>query len=223
MKKISSLFLVGIIAVLLMGGYAGYKFWQKSSTEIEVDEMDKSLAEAQADILQYENERVLEAISAKQTVDVLKSSRMEWSKVIKAVRNALPTADDGTEIVDVTSYSGSNTRELSIMLKTIAGSENAFLDVAKLIASFDRSPSFQNPFVSSIGIGEDKEGYTVLSFSLSTKYLKADVLNSLTAPEKAVEKPAAVVEDAVVEDAVVEEVVAEDPATELETQLPRSR
>lgn len=191
MKKISTLLLVGIIIVLLVGGYAGYKLWQKSSIEIEVEQLDRSLTEGHEKILKYENERVLQAISAKQTVDVLKLSRMEWSKVIKDVRNTLPKADDGSELIDVVSYSGSNDSSLSITLKTIPGSENAFLDVAKLIASFDKSPSFDSPFVSSIGIGENKEGFTVLSFSLTTKYLKADVLSTLNEEEKALDQPVA--------------------------------
>ncbi|MDD3861534.1 MAG: hypothetical protein PHP74_01455 [Candidatus Gracilibacteria bacterium] len=189
MKKTSSVLLVGIMFLLLVGIYAGYKFWQKSAVQIEIEQLDKSLAERQKTVLKYENERVLQAISAKQTVDHLKSSRMEWSTVIKDVRNTLPKTDDGSDIVNVSSYSGSTNGEISISLKTIAGSENPFLDVAKLIASFDRSSNFQNPFVGSIGIGEDKNGYTVLSFSLTAKYLKADVLGALSEEKEVVENP----------------------------------
>ena len=199
MKKLSTLLLVGIIVVLATGFYAGYSFWQKSSAELQIEQLDKDLEMSKAKILKYENERILQAISAKQTLNNLKATRMEWSEVIKDVRNTLPKAGDWAEIVEVLSYSGSTNREISMSLKTLAGSENPFLDVAKLIASFNKENSnFKDPFVPSIGIGEDKEGSTILNFSLNTKYLKTDVTKALeekTPPEPVVEKP--VVKEAV--------------------------
>ena len=74
---------------------------------------------------------------------------------------------------------------------SLSNEQNLFLlDVAKLIASFDKSSNFEDAFVPSVGIGEDKEGNTILSFSLTTKYLKTDVINSLgKADEKAVVVP----------------------------------
>ncbi|MFA6917474.1 MAG: hypothetical protein WC285_01380 [Candidatus Gracilibacteria bacterium] len=180
MRKTSNLLVVGILAVLLTASYTGYTFWQKSSAEIEVEKINYSLTEYKNKILKYEQDRVLQAVSAKQTLDNLKASNVEWSTVIRAIRNTLPKAEDGSDIVDVLSYSGSSNNDLSLTLKTVSGSENPFIDVAKLIAAFDKSTNFTGTFVPSIAIGEDKGGGNVLNFSMSTKYLKADVSQILS-------------------------------------------
>lgn len=212
----STFLLMGIIAVLATISYAGYTFWQKSSAELEVQQLDRDLAENKNTISKYESERILQAVSAKQTVDNLKASSMVWSQVIKDVRNTLPKADDGQELVDVLSYSGSSDSDISMTLKTIAGSENPFLDVAKLIASFDKSANFENPFVPSIGIGEDKEGNTILSFSLTTKYLKTDVVNALEKTEEKLVEPA-------VSETPVDVPVSETPVVEAPVDTPMAR
>jgi len=175
MRKIPSLLLFGILAVLLTAGYTGYTFWQKSSAEVELGKVNNSISEYKSKILKYENDRVLQAVAAKQTVDSLKAVNIEWSKIIKDIRDTLPKNEDNEDLINVLSYSGSSNNEISLTLKTVGESENPFLDVAKVIASFDNSKNFSDTFVPSIGIGEDKNGNNILSFSVTTKYLKTDV------------------------------------------------
>ena len=189
MRKVSTLLVIGILAVLLTASYTGYTFWQKSSAEIEVGKINHNLTEYKNKILKYEQDRVLQAVSAKQTLDSLKANNVQWSAVIREIRNTLPKAEDGSDIVDVLSYSGSSNSDLSLTLKTVGTSENPFIDVAKIISVFDKSTNFTGTFVPSIAIGEDKEGNSVLNFSMSTRYLKADVSQAL-GEDEAVDKPA---------------------------------
>jgi hypothetical protein len=177
MRKISSLLLFGILAVLLTAGYTGYTFWQRSSVEVELEKVNYSISEYNGKILKYESDRVLQAVAAKQTVDSLKSKNIEWSKVIKDIRDTLPKTEDNADLINVLSYAGSSNNDISLNLKTVGTSENPFLDVAKVIAAFDGSKNFTDTFVPSIGVGEDKNGNDVLSFSLTTKYLKTDVVD----------------------------------------------
>jgi hypothetical protein len=175
MKKTSTLFILGILAVILVIGYAGYTFWQKSAANVELEKTNNSISEYKNSILKYENERVLQAVSAKQTLDELKTSNVKWSSIIRDIRTTLPKDANNLDLVDILSYSGSNNNDISLSMKTIGTSENPFIDVAKVIASFTNSKNFSGSFVPSIGIGKDKNGGDVLNFAMTTKYVKTDV------------------------------------------------
>lgn len=175
MRRTSTLLVLGILAVVLIVGHTAYVFWQKSSAEVEIEKVNHNLAEYKNRMLKYEGDRVLQAVAAKQTLDSLKAGSVQWSGIIRDIRNTMPKDEKGVDLVDILSYSGSSGSDIALTLKTVPGSENPFLDVAKVIASFDRSINFTGTFVPSVGIGEDKNGGAVLNFSLSTKYLKTDV------------------------------------------------
>lgn len=175
MKKTSTLFIVGILSIVFVIGYTGYTFWQKSSAEVELDKMNNSISEYKNRVLQYENERVLQAVSAKQTLNDVKASNIIWSSVIRDIRTTLPKDDENSDLVDILAYSGSNNNDLSLSMKTLEGSSNPFIDVAKVIASFNNSKNFADSFVPSIGIGKNKGGSEVLNFGMTTKYVKTDV------------------------------------------------
>jgi hypothetical protein len=179
MKKTSNLFVFGIVAIVLVVGYAGYTFWQKSSAEVDLEKMNNSISDYKNRVLQYENERVLQAVSAKQTLDDLKTTTIKWSSIIRDIRETLPKDDKNGDLVDILSYSGSTNSDISMSMKTLEKSKNSFIDVAKVIASFNNSKNFSGAFVPSIGIGKDKNGSEVLNFGMTTKYLKADVAELL--------------------------------------------
>lgn len=167
----SFLLLMGIFVFILVGAYAGYKFWQKSSLEGEFKKIEKFLAESREEILQYQNKNLLEAISAKQVLNEVKDEGMKWSKVIKKIRATLPEDKKGL-LVEILAYSAANNSNISLNMRTVAGRETPYFDVAKLIRSFDDSDFFEDNFVPSISGGTDDQGRQILSFVLSTKYLE---------------------------------------------------
>lgn len=174
MRKTSTLLLVGIVAAFFVLIDFGYASWQKSAAQTELNTLNNNVKDLSARVLQYQNDRVLEAVSAKKAIESLKVGDVAWSKVIRDIRQVLPKDEKGNDIVEVSAYSGSRGSELSLNFKTMTGSVNPFLDVAKVIATFDQSKNFTNNFVPSIGIGSGNVGGMVLTFSMSTTYVKDD-------------------------------------------------
>lgn len=169
MKKTSFLLIIGVITVLVVGSYSGYLYWKKSSLVIEQQKIDKAFVQAQNDLVQYDGKQIDSAISAKQSITAIKDSVVEWSSVIRQIRATVPKGKDGP-LVNIVSYSGASGHEISMNVKTVAKSENAYLDIAKLINAFDNSEYFSNNFVSSISSGNDSNGYEILSFVFTTNF-----------------------------------------------------
>lgn len=175
MKKLSLLLIVGIIVVVLIGAYTGYLFWQKSASNSELKRVEKSLTDLQNQVLQFENKKVVQAISAKKTVNSLKDEIVKWSKVIKKVRATVPK-EDSVPLIDILSYSVSSGKAISMNAKTFPGSENPYLDVADLIKSFDDEGAFLETFVPSISAGLNDSGEEILTFIFSTAYSGEEVV-----------------------------------------------
>lgn len=169
MKKTSAFLLIGVIAVLALGGYTGYLFWKKSALDIDTQRVEKALTQAKNDIVQFEGKKIDSAISAKQSITAIKDGIVEWSQVIRQIRATVPKGEDGP-LVNIVSYSGASGHEISMNVKTVARSENAYLDIAQLIKAFDDSEGFKNNFVSSISSGTDTNGYEILSFVFTTTF-----------------------------------------------------
>ncbi|OGJ42417.1 hypothetical protein A3B60_03180 [Candidatus Peregrinibacteria bacterium RIFCSPLOWO2_01_FULL_39_12] len=172
MKRLSALLLVGIFAALITAIYVGFVFWQKASSEADQKKLEKVLSDLNQEVLEFENKQVVQAVNAKQIVDALKSDMKKWSTIIKRIRATLPKADNKL-LVEALSYSGSLDGGISMNFKTASGSENPYFDVASLIKSFDDSNYFTESFVPSISSGTDEEGWEILSFLMTTKYVEA--------------------------------------------------
>lgn len=201
MKRVSTLLILGIIALLVGAGYTGYLLWKKSSSQVELKRVEKTLSGYEEKVLQYENNRVVEAMNAKKTIDTLEESVIKWSEVIKKIQKTIPS--EGNDLmVDVLSYSGSSGNDISMNVKTKPKSENPYFDTADLIKAFDDSSSFDEPFVPSIASGTDEGGSEILSFVLSIKYVKEDILKNLPKEEVPVEDLGTALES-VVDEAVV--------------------
>ncbi len=170
MKRTSSLLMVGIIVFTLILGYGGVLFFQKSSAESDLQQVTEELTDLQKKKQQYANQNVLEAINAKKTLEKVDTSLLKWSKVIKDIRKTLPK-DDDIPLVDIISYSGSTTNEISMNVKTVSGSDAPYFDVSDFIKAFDQSGIFKETFVPSISKGIDKEGRQVLTFLVNTVYV----------------------------------------------------
>jgi hypothetical protein len=170
MKRISFLLYLGAAALLVVVIYSVYAFWQKSVAAEDVLVLDKSITEYQAKIVEKESAHITQAINAKQTVNDLKKGTIHWSKVINQIRATVPK-DGVNPLVDILSYSGSSSNEISMNMKTFPGSETPYLDVAAAIKSFSDSPLFADSFVPAISSGADASGKDVLSFMMSAKYI----------------------------------------------------
>lgn len=155
--------------MVILIGYSGYVYWQKSASESGFQVLTKSITDYQVKIL--EKEKAKKAISAKQTVDELKASLIKWSKVINKIRSTIPK-DEGVPVVQILSYSGSSGRDISMNVKTVPDREAPYVDVADLIAVFVDSKSFTDVFVPSISSGTDEKGKEVLSFLVNMKYVQ---------------------------------------------------
>lgn len=169
MKKTSAFLIIGVIVLLALGGYTGYLFWKKSALDIDVQRVEKALTQAKNDLVQYEGKKIESAISAKQGVAAIEAGIVEWSEIIRQIRATVPKGMDGP-LVNIVSYSGASGHEISMNVKTVAKSENAYLDIAHLIKAFDDSGNFKDNFVSSISSGTDSNGYEILSFVFTTTF-----------------------------------------------------
>jgi Tfp pilus assembly protein PilN len=178
MKRTSTLLIIGIIAVLLVGLYTGYLFWEKSDSETELKQVAVNLIEQQNKLLQFENKEVLQAINAKKTLEELDRDIIQWSKIIKEIRKTIPK-EDGVSIVEILSYSGSSNNEISMSVKTYPQSHKPYFQVAELIETFDESTSFADNFVPSISTGTDEEGSEILTFLFGTRYVEENPLDLL--------------------------------------------
>lgn len=172
MKGKSFLLTLGIVLIVIVGAYSGYQVWNKSSLDVELKRIENSFADYKKEMLQFENKNVMEAVAAKTTVKELKDNSIEWSKVIKEIMDTVPKSKDAPT-VNILSYSGSGSSNISMNAKTLVKSENLYADVANFIESFDESGNFVENFVSSISAGKDDKGEGVLTFTFSTNYAAA--------------------------------------------------
>lgn len=170
MKRVSFLLYLGVAALAVTLVYSLYAFWQKSVETEQVLVLDKSITEYQAKVLEKENAQITQAINAKQTVNDLKAGTIEWSKVISQIRATVPKDKLGP-VVEILSYSGSSSNDISLNMKTFTKSESPYLDVAAVIKNFTDANIFADAFVPSISSGKDESGKEVLSFMLSAKYV----------------------------------------------------
>lgn len=169
MKRVSFLLMLGVAVMVILTGYSGYVYWQKSASESDSQVLTKSITDYKVKILEKESAK--KAISAKQTVNELKASLIKWSKVINKIRSTIPK-DEGVPVVQILSYSGSSGRDISMNVKTIPDREAPYVDVADLIAVFVDSKSFTDVFVPSISSGTDEKGKEILSFLVNMKYVQ---------------------------------------------------
>jgi hypothetical protein len=188
MKKGNGIFTVGILILVLFVVYAGYSFWQKSALEKELVQVDRELVVVQEKALQYQNQNVLEAITAKETAATLKANLIEWSKVIKEIRATVPK-DKGDDLVNIISYSGSSNRDISLNVKTGDKSKEPYFDVADFIESFDDSKNFKGGFVPSVSSGKDDTGREILTFLFSTRFEEVEAPTSMPTSAKTIDEP----------------------------------
>ncbi|MBI4975605.1 hypothetical protein HZC20_02915 [Candidatus Peregrinibacteria bacterium] len=182
MKKTSFIFILGIIAVLAIGSYTGYLFYTRASVTADLKKADKVSTDYKEKVLDFENKRVIDAITAKKVVNDLKlGGFVKWSQVIKNIRNTIPKRS-GEPLIEVLTYSGSFGSDISMNAKTKPGAEDSYGDVAEVIKAFDESENgmFQNTFVPSISSNVTDKGQDVLTFLVSTKYVGGVVSDSIS-------------------------------------------
>lgn len=177
MRKISSLLILGIVALVVSLAYSGYLYWDNGVKADKLGKIESSLVTFQKAELQSKNKEVLEAITAKRSVNVLTTDLIRWSKVIRDVRSTMPK-NGRNDLVGVLSYSGGQDGKVTLNAKTIGGSSNPYFDVAQVIETFTDSPYFAEIFVPSIASGLDEDGQEILSFSISGEYIADPVVET---------------------------------------------
>lgn len=173
MRNSSLILILGVMTLIFVAGYSGYLSFKKSEIRTEKKQNEAQIRNLEADILKYENQNLMSAVAAKQTVADLKGNSLLWSDVVQKIRKTVPKKD-GLYFLDVTSYTGSTNNTLSLSVKTLPGGENPYFDVADFIQAFDESKNFIDNFVPSISAGKNDRGEEVLSFSFSTTYREAN-------------------------------------------------
>ncbi len=170
MKNTSFLLIVGVVCLILVGSYTGFSYWQKYTAEANLEAVEKSLKGYKEDMLQIENQRVLQAISAKNLVSEIRGDIIVWSEIIQKIRSVVPVVGKAN-LVDILSYSGSVNSDISMSVRTIPDRDNPYFDVADLIKKFSDNSQFEDVFVSSISKGTNTDGEEVLSFPMKFKYV----------------------------------------------------
>ncbi len=165
MKRTSLLLFIGIILLVFVAGFSGYKYWEKSALDQDLKKVEVDLVNVKNKLITYEDEQIKNAINAKRSVDSL--DLVKWSVVIEAILDVLPS----NELVNIVSYSASSTDTLSMSIKTFPVDDNPYLDIADFIEYFDESATFLDNFVSSISSGTDDEGEEILTFSFTNSYV----------------------------------------------------
>lgn len=172
MNRISFLFVLGVVVVLILGGIVGYAKFSEAGLNEDAKRYDLQIANLENDVVIYEGGNVEAALSAKEALDFLKGDSVKWSKVIEAILATTPKkADTKLPLVDYTSYSGSQGNRLSISMRTNPKSETPYYDVAELIKAFSESGKFKNAFVPAISPGFTAEGDVVLTFNFNVEYV----------------------------------------------------
>ncbi|MBT3864513.1 hypothetical protein HOE67_03735 [Candidatus Peregrinibacteria bacterium] len=173
MNKLSLLFILGLVVTFLVGGLTGYTLIKVSSAERNLQEMESELADLRSEIVKYESAYVEQALSAKNTLDLLAEDGVEWSDVVTKI---LATTPKDTETkapkVEYSSFSGSKDNRLIVSAKTAEGSEDPFADAANLIRAYEGSPYFRDPFIPGISSSVSEEGIVVLGFSFNVEYVE---------------------------------------------------
>jgi len=200
MRKTSFLFMLGLTIAIVIASYMGYLFWQSSKVDDEFLRSSSLNEDLLSKIDQFEREDIIESISAKEMLGQLKKNTVQWSKVIKKINSSIPRDRNGDFIVEVLSYSGSQSKTLSMSMKTMPDSDKPYFDVATLIKAFDESKYFTENFVPSISSGFNEQGKEVLSFVLNTNYI--DSLSS--SPESLETSLGQILEDSLDEESSVE-------------------
>lgn len=171
MNRISFLFVIGLLSLLLVGGMFGYAYYGNTSSGDVIKKYDLQISSLENDLKQFKGDTLKAALSAKATLDNVKKDNIKWSSVIEKI--LLTTPKDPTtraQVVEYTSYSASQNSDISISVRTIPGSKAPFGDVAQLIRAFSNSEYFENPFVPAISTSTDEIGNVMLVFNFNVNY-----------------------------------------------------
>lgn len=170
MKGKSFVFILGVVVLLGVLLFGGFRFWQSYSLENDLFEAKKELSVLRLEFNQLEAGNVFGVVAAKRALNEVDAISLKWSEVIEDINEVI--ADVG---VNVLAYSGSGGSEISLNVSTEIDARDPYFDVADFIAAFEASDMFADNFVPSIASGLSPEGKEVLSFSFSTKYLGEDL------------------------------------------------
>lgn len=166
-----SFFVLAVVLSLLFSAYVVYLFVAQFSTKKEADVYVQETVQLQQQVNTLTQKKVGYLQKAKQVLDKIDSQRIYWSKVIHDALLVMPKdAKTGATKSDFLSYSGSSDGKLVMSMKTIAGSQGPYTDVADVVNAFSRSSVFRDVFVPTISKNQNDQGQAVLTYVLNLTY-----------------------------------------------------
>lgn len=166
-----SFFVLAVVLSLLLLGYIVYLFVAQLSVKKEAQVYVQETMQLQQQVNTLTQRKVGALQKAKQVLDRIDGQRIYWSKVISDALLIMPKdAKTGAAKSEFLSYSGSNERKLIMSMKTIAGSESPYLDVADVVSAFSKSSAFSDVFVPTISKNQNDQGQAVLTYVLNLTY-----------------------------------------------------
>lgn len=166
-----SFFVLAVVLTLLFLGYLVYLFAAQASVkkEAEIHQQETVVLQQQVDTLQSRKVGAMQ--QAKLVLDRIDTQRIYWSKVIHDALLILPKdTKTGAARAEFLSYSGSSDGKLIMSAKTVAGSVNAYVDIADVVSAFSKSSFFRDVFVPTISKNQNDQGQTVLTYVLNLTY-----------------------------------------------------
>lgn len=169
---------LGVLAVLIVGGLAFYLNLQKSTLTQDQQRLQGEIAALNQDIAALEGDRVEAAQLARQWLATLEDEEVRWSSVLSQIQSLVPfDAASNSQKIEFLSYSGGAGGEITMNAQTRELRVEPFNDVAELIEVFNDSSFFTDSRVPSITRGETNEGGKVASFVFTTLYQDLGVSN----------------------------------------------
>ncbi len=175
---------LGVLAVLIVGGLAFYLNLQKSTLAQDQQRLQGEITSLNQDIAALEGDRVEAAQQARQWLATLENEEIRWSSVLSQIQSLVPfDAATNRDKIQFLSYSGGSGGEITMNAQTRELRVEPFNDVAELIEVFNDSSFFVNARVPSITRGETNEGGKVASFVFTARYQDTGVSNIGSEPE----------------------------------------
>lgn len=171
-SKISPLFLLSGLVLLIVGGLAINYTFKTSSLETDTQLLQTKVTELTAKTQELESKGVSSAVSASGLIAEIDQQYLKWSQVIQRIQMVVPKDASNQPRLNFFSYSGGRDGKLTLTTKTISGSTDPYQDTAELLRAFNGSDYFAKAFIPGINKVTLEDGSDVLSYVLQMNFNK---------------------------------------------------
>ncbi len=167
----SNFVILTVVLSLLFLGYLVYLFAGQVSATKEAEGYTAETKNVEQQVAALQAKKVSYLQNARQVLDRIDAGRIYWSKVIGDALLVVPKdAKSGSNKAEFLTYSGASDGKLVLSAKTYTGSQDPYLDIADVVAAFNKSSIFRDTFVPTISKNQNEQGQTVLTFVLNLTY-----------------------------------------------------